>query len=503
MNKSSKVKRNLFLGFLSQALTILLGIVIPRLTLTGYGSEVNGLVNSVNQIYIYLGLLEAGVGGATVQALYKPIGCNDRTETNRILAATSRYYKKTGVLYFAAIVLFTVGYPFIIKTSISSLTVGLVVFFTGIGNVISYFFQAKFFLLLEAEGKHYIKTTLNMFLVVFRDILKIVMMSFGLDIVFVQTIGLMSTIITMTFIHFYIKKNYSWVDLTVEPNAAAISQSKNVMVHQIAYMVHNSTDTVVLSVFAGLKVASVYSIYSMLYSMISTALGTVINSVVFVLGQEYHRDRERFVKLYDAYELYYLTLVFSLYSIANFFILPFIKLYTAGVSDIDYINRFLPYLFVLSFLLSCGKNAPDKIITIAGHFKKTQSRAIAEAAINLGVSILAVQRFGIYGVLIGTICACLYRSNDMILYANHRLLHRSAKMSYKRWGVNAIVFAAISYLNQHITIVLDSYIKIFALCVPYSLLTVIIFFSISSIAEPSTCKYTIALLRNEVTKRRR
>ncbi len=71
-------------------------------------------------------------------------------------------------------------------------------------------------------------------------------------------------------------------------------------------------------------------------------------------------------------------------------------------------------------------------ISFAQHFRQTQWRSVLESGINLSVSICAVlllrgrtELSGIYGVLIGTIAALLYRSNDMILYANRRILHRS------------------------------------------------------------------------------
>ena len=57
-------------------------------------------------------------------------------------------------------------------------------------------------------------------------------------------------------------------------------------------------------------------------------------------------------------------------------------------------------------------------------------RSMIEAAINVIVSIAAVQFIGIYGVLLGTIAALLYRTNDFIIYANTKILMRSPKKEY-------------------------------------------------------------------------
>ena len=80
---------NLIFGFLGQFITIAFGILLPRLVLVGYGSEVNGLLNSVNQIFAYFTLLEAGIGGVTLQSLYKTVGKQDPEETNGNLAAVN------------------------------------------------------------------------------------------------------------------------------------------------------------------------------------------------------------------------------------------------------------------------------------------------------------------------------------------------------------------------------------------------------------------------------
>lgn len=495
MHNAKKIKYNLLLGVCSQLLTIVLGIIVPRLVLTNYGSEVNGLLTSVTQIYSYIALLEAGVGTATIQALYKTIGSQDREKTNAVLAATNRYYHKTGLLYLLAILLFAGVYPVIVNTEIPTITVMLIIVFNGLGNVVNYFFQGKYTLLLQAEGKNYIRTSLDMFTHVFSNVARIVLIYCGFDVVVVQGIVMAVSLIQMTFITWYIHHRYQWIDLKVKPDFEAISQSKNVLVHQFSYLIFNNTDTIVLTLFCGLKTVSVYAMYTMLFSMISTALNTVSGSITFLLGQTFHQDRDRFLKLHDCYELYYMTLVFALYSIANFFILPFMKCYTAGVTDINYIDANLPLLFISTYLLVGGRSACSQVINFAGHFKQTQNRSILESVINLSVSLIAVSFFGIYGVLFGTIAALLYRSNDMIIYASRHILHRSVWTAYKRWCVNLVVFCLILYVNRFFGGNIDGYKDIFLWLIPYSLCVGILFFGAASLSEPATCAYAVNLLK--------
>lgn len=494
MNNKKKIHRNLFLGIGSQVLTILLGIIVPRLTLTNYGSEVNGLLNSVTQIYTYVGLLEAGIGVATVQALYKTIGEKSRDKTNAVLSATNKYYHRTGILYLVAILAFSVIYPLVIRSDIPLITIILVIVFNGLGSVINYFFQGKYFLLLQAEGKNYIQTAVSMFTNVFKNVATIVLISLGFDVVFVQMIAMVVSLIQMIYITWYIKRNYSWIDLSVTPDFSSISQSKNVLVHQIGGLIFNSTDTIVLSVVCGLKVTSVYALYALLYNIIKSVLSTVSSSVLFTMGHSFHVDKERFMKLYDCFELYYVTMVFALYSICNFFTLPFMKLYTGGVNDINYIDPYLPLMFISTHLLSCGRIAPNQAINIAGHFKKTQYRSLLESAINLVVSIVAVNYLGIYGVLIGTIAALLYRTNDIILYTSKHILNRTSWITYKRWIINLAVFIGILFINRFLTFEMNSYLSIAIAFVPYALCTCVLFFGVSSLTEIGTAKDMLSLV---------
>ena len=95
----SRVERNMLTGLFCQFVTILLGFLMPRLYLTYYGSGVNGELNTIKQLFAYLYLLEAGVGLATTQALYRPVAMDDHQTVSEILAATDHYYRRTGTLY--------------------------------------------------------------------------------------------------------------------------------------------------------------------------------------------------------------------------------------------------------------------------------------------------------------------------------------------------------------------------------------------------------------------
>lgn len=160
MASKTKGVKNIIWGLAAQIITIGLGIIIPRLVLTNLGSEANGLLNSVSSILTYMSLLEAGVGTATLQALYKPIGEDNKAEINSIMSATHYFYKRTGYIYLGIVIILSIGYALVVQSTISRIYIFLVVIISGLSGVMSYFFQGKYKILLAAEGKGYIATNI-------------------------------------------------------------------------------------------------------------------------------------------------------------------------------------------------------------------------------------------------------------------------------------------------------------------------------------------------------
>ena len=487
MNKR-KSFLNITIGMGSQILSIALGIIIPRLFLKSFGSEMNGFLNSITQIFAYFSLLEAGVGAATLQALYGPLANKEKNEISKIMAATNHYYRKTGRWYFISVMLVAIGYPMFVTAKIPVYTMVLIILFNGIPGVISYYFQGKFIILLQAEGKNYINTALTSVASTIISIAKIIMMIMGCNIIAIQFCYLVINLLKIILIGIYINKNYKWVDLKVIPNYDAIGQKNAAFINQICDLIFRNTDTIILTIFCDLKVVSVYAMYTLLYSMIRTALDYVAQGFSFVMGQTYNKDKEEYIKLHDLYETYRMALIFALYNIALIFIIPFMKLYTSGITDVNYLDYKVAILFTIFYLMTGARACCADLINYAQHFKKTQNRCIAEAIINITVSVITVKLWGIYGVLIGTIVALLYRMNDMFIYANVRILKRSPWPSYKRFIVNSLVFVFIAIVVKYIPWRLTSYGLIIGCAGIASVIICGIYYIIASIVDYKSFK---------------
>ena len=155
MNYKNGVK-SVFWGITQQLITLIFGLVVPRLFISSFGSEVNGLLGSIGNLFSYLALVEAGVGTAAIQALYGPIGRKDKDEINRIMSAAGNFYGKAGWVYLAGVIIIAVLYPITVKTTMDPQTVFLLAILNGAGGVINFWVQGKYMLLFQAEGKKYL-----------------------------------------------------------------------------------------------------------------------------------------------------------------------------------------------------------------------------------------------------------------------------------------------------------------------------------------------------------
>lgn len=494
MRRSKKSIYNMFWGVLTQIITLVFGLIVPRFFILNYGSEVNGLQGSISYIYTYISLLESGIGLATVQALLGAIGRSDRSEVDSVLAATNIQYKKIAKIYALFMLLVAIIYPLTITTSVDKITVFFMVILSGVGSLISFLFYGKFVLLLQADGRSYVVSIVNLLSYLLTNIIKIFLISSGQHFIVVYCASAVISLLVLLIYKIYEKKAYPWLDYKVTPKMAAISQSKNVLVHQISGIVCNSTDVLVLTYLVrDLRLVSIYNVYIMIFDAVKSLIMNIFGSVNFIMGQTYNTNILLYRKYHRIYETMDISVSFAFYSIAYVMITPFLSIYTAGITDISYIDKYLPLLFVSIKLLTSGREPASQLISYAGHFKQTQYRSVIETVINVVVSLVASYYLGIYGVLLGTVVALAYRTIDMYIYTSKKLLDRSVWVSIRLWIIYIFAFSLIVIINSHLNICVNNYIDFFLKAAICGCLILIYYFIV-------TCIFNFDVIRRVIQK---
>lgn len=503
-NVAKKIKLNFIFSILAQAITLIVGILIPRLFIIGYGSEVNGYINSINQIFVYVALLEAGVGAAATSALYAPVSRGEQGKINGIISATNKFYLRTAYAYCFIIVGMSFVYPLLIESDLSYPIMVGIFLINGLSGAVAYFFHAKYNMLLGVDGRGYVVSAVSSIYTLLVSFGRIIFLLLGCHIFLVQSVYLIANLVQALIVVLYVKRHYPWIDLKAEPDNESISKSKNVLIHQISTLIFNNIDVLILTFVCDLKVVSAYALYKTLVSMVGALINHFSNSINFKLGQTFE-DRAKFLKMFDAFETFHIALTFSLCTVAYVFLLPFLRLYTDGM-DANYLLTYMPLLAILVEVLSYIRLPSLSVITFAGHFKETQWRSVAESAINLTTSLILVFVFehywglGIYGVLLGTVIALLYRTNDILIYTNKRILNRSPKKVYVNCLVSLGISALFVCMYKLTKLSFNSYIPMIITAGIFCVLMLIVQFAINFAVDRKSGGYILSLLKNRVKR---
>ena len=504
-----KAKRsiyNLIFNIFSLVITFALGIVIPKLFIVNLGSEVNGLVSSVGQIFSYVGLLEAGIGTTVIQALYKPIAENNQLRINRILSASGRYYKKIGIIYIFCIILIAIVYPLIVSVDLPKWQVIGVVCFSGLGNAINFLLQQNYIALLSAEGRGYVTTNFNLAVNIAVSLAKAVLLINGFNIVYVMGAQFFITLFRIVLMRIYIAKKYKWLNAKSEPDFSALGKQKYVMTQQLSYFVYTNTDIVFLTFMGNLTMVSIYTLYNMIVGVIEGIVGAFTSSILFAMGQLYNENFNKFKKIFMIFDSFYMTLVFAWFSVVYLCITPFLSIYTKGITDANYIDSTLAFLFVILKMVTTLRSQSQNTINFSGHFKETQRSSVIEAVMNIVVSLVGIYFIGIYGVVIGSIVSSFYKGIVITNYANNHIIMLDTKekvLRYVRWVVYIIVFGMVCVLSKSVLPqIMSSYVEWVELAVFCTLIMCAIYFGLWFILDIRSAKEVTNIIWKKISRKK-
>lgn len=452
---------NTFVSVLSQTIILSLGLIVPRIILVNYGSDTNGLTSTITQIFTYVALLEAGIGQATRNALFPFLNGDrkDKSNISIVMSASKRYYRKTTFIYGAVVLLLAFVLPFVIKSNVSKLVIFLVVLFEGLTGVVSFYFIHYWSMLLTADGKSYVTNNIELFSKTLCYIVKIVLALNSISIVYIQAGYFLVSLLKLLLYRRYVKKHYSWIELQkVEPNTI-LKDRYSYVVSEIAWTVFSSTDMIILSICCSTVESSVYYVYNMIFVAFNSLLNAVYQALLYNLGQSYHNDLQKYYKMHDVYNSVFMGSMTALMSTTYIMILPFVSLYTKGITDVQYIYKELPIMFCLVQLFSWSRYVSGNLSGIAGYAKKVSRVSLIEAIINIVVSLIFVRFFGVFGVLVGTVFALPLKAIYLNLLADKVIMKRSPINTIKIISVNFLIFLLFVLVNNFIVLPVYSYIS--------------------------------------------
>lgn len=443
--RSKKALMNTATSLLLQFVSVVCGFIVPRIIIGTYGSEINGLTASITQFLGYITLFESGVGGVVRAALYKPLADNDIPKLSGIVKATESFFRKIAFIFVGYMIILACIYPMLVNKSFDWLFTASLIVVIGISTFAQYYFGMTYTVLIHADQKRYIASGLQIFSIILNAILVVIFASLGASIHWLKLGTAAVYVLRPILLNIYVKKKYT-IRKDVQPDTDAIKQRWDGLGHHLAYFVNLNADVVILTLVS--KISSAFSIAEVsVYTVYHAVVYGIVNiTSSFSAGMEAgfgnmiaKGEKENLNKKFGLYEFMYYTVVSVMFTCAGILIIPFIKVYTSGISDVNYIRPAFAYIIVLAYAVYAIRSPYNTLTLAAGHYKQTRNGAFLEAAINVVVSAICVFIWGIVGVAIGTLAAMAFRTVQYAWYLSKNILERKFSVFIKRVALSAAI----------------------------------------------------------------
>lgn len=502
--RTKKAVINTMTSIIAEIVSIICGLILPRLILGAFGSSYNGITSSITQFLSCIVLLRAGVGSVTRAALYNPLAQKDRNEISGIVNATAIFMKKVALIYVGALLVFACIYPLFVRDSFDWIFSATLVLIIGSSTFVDNYFGIAYQMLLQADQKNYINTIPQIITTILNTIVAAILIYCGAGIHFVKLGSALVYFIRPLFLSYYVKKKYK-INSSVTPNNSAISQRWDAFAQQAAAFVNNNTDIIVLTMFADIKEVSVYTVYYMVANGLYKVEQTFTDSIEAAFGNMLAKKENKTLQdNFRIVEYLVFTSAAFLFICGATLIVPFAKVYTLGISDVSYERPLFGVLMCINQFLFCIRLPYHMLVDAAGHFKQTRNGAIFEAFLNVIVSVTLVIKFGLIGVAIGTFCALLFRTLQYSIYASKNILYRKYSTVLQHIFLSILQACAVAILIKLLYIPqFDSYIHWFVYAAEVAIVVIVILGLTSVIFYKSEVKLLEFKIRTFLERRKR
>ena len=474
MVREKKLLYNTSISLLHQVITLVCGFILPRFILQFYGSEVNGLVSSITQFLGFISLAECGVGAVVQSALYKPLAEKDEEGISKIIISSDRFFRKVAFLLIGYTIILLIAYPLITLKSFDYFYTASLILVISISSFAQYFFSMTYRILLNADQLSFIQLSIQSATLILNTFFSVIMMERGASVQSVKLLASLLFLFQPVFLTWYVKRHYNInkkLILIEEP----IKQKWNGLAQHIATVVLENTDTAVLTLFSSLENVSIYTVYRLVVNGVKQIVLSMTTGMQSLLGNMYAKNETKALHTTFAFLEWLLHAVtVFVFTSTSLLIIPFVKVYTHGITDVNYIVPYFALLITLAQAAYCLRLPYNMMVLAAGHYKQTQWSAIIEAIINIVISVTLVINWGLVGVAIGTLVAMLYRTTYLAKYLSQNILHRPFKHYIKHMGVDALCMA-IAFASMHfLTFEGSTYVKWFLFAIIITCINMVI-----------------------------
>lgn len=487
---------NLVSPLFFQVVNVICGFIVPRLILAYFGSNVNGLVNSICQFLGIISFLELGMGVVVESSLYKPLADKDKTTISRVITSADKFFRTIGYILFAYVLVLIYIFPLFVKEEFDILYTAMLILAISIRYIAQYFFGIVNRLLLVADQKAYIQYNAQTLSIIVNTVFCYILICINSSVQFVYLTTSIIFLIQPFLLHCYVKKVYN-IDRNEKYSVEPIKQKWNGIAQHISYIVLEGTDILVLTLFSSMINVSIYSVYLLPLKGVKQLILSITSSVQALIGNLWAKqDFNELLRVFAWTEWLIHTCTILFFTLTAILIVPFVQVYTYGVNDANYIQPLFGVFLVVANLGHCLRLPYNIMILAVGHYKQTQHNYLIATIMNIVISIIGVKQFGLIGVTLGTLVAMLYQTVWMAWYNSKNFIQWPMRKFFKQMSVDAVSAVLIFIATSCFTMNGVSYLEWFFLAIKVTVFgTIVVFFVNYIFYKEFTIKITCKVIR--------
>lgn len=421
--KTKKVLYNIISELSFEVVALVCGLILPKLVLETYGSAYNGVIQTIIQFLGYISILSLGINGPTRVAVYRALATKDDHKLHGILRANEVYMRKVGAALVVYMIFLAACYPYLVRDQFAWWEVASLVVIIGVGELVEYVFACSSRILLKAEQKTYIYTTLMIGSKIASTFVAFLLVKRGSGIHTVRMAMVACFAVTPVLTDVITKRMYH-INSRVKPDNSAIEQRGDAIAHALTDMVNDSAPTFLLTLLTNPITISIYSVYSLILNNMLKIQKAFTSNLEGAFGEFWAKgEKEKFGEKFGTLEYLMFAYLLLIYTTTMSVILPFIKIYTADVTDANYVLPLFAFLFVCSTAAYSLRTPYIIAVQAAGKYRDTRSMVSKEAVINVSVSVVGILLWGLNGVVLGMLTANLYRVIGYAYFCYRKMLN--------------------------------------------------------------------------------
>ena len=440
--RERRAKLSIVVSLIARVVTLVCGLIVTPLLLKAFGTELYGATASITQFLSFITLLNGGVSGVSRAALYKPLADNDMDAVGKIIYEIRKFYKIVGSIFTVYVIVLACSFRAISHTDVVDwLTSFLLVIVISITTFAQYFIGISNAILLTAAQRVYLLQLNTIITTLLNMIMVVVLVHVHSNIVIVKLVSSAVYALSPVLMWVYVKKIFVHLK-PKKSDEIVLTQKWTGLGQHVAGFLHGNVDIAVLTVLSDLNLVAVYSVYNMVIANIYNVVSAFTSGMEAVFGDMLaKRETEKLKQTFDVYDTGISYVSGLLFSVTTVMIVPFVKIYTEGVEDANYIRPAFAVILALATYYFTARMPYHSMVVAADRFKQTRSAAYGEAIINAVLSVILVWKFGLIGVAIGTLVADLFRYIYYAGYLSKHVLYLSFASFIKRFVFNLMNYA--------------------------------------------------------------